>query len=407
MNYSKDLLSKEIVIGVIALSLSLWAFIPLAPYSHMLNVIALLLIVGGLLIYTLKKRKVIIDMQFKDIIIAIILLRFISSIPCYLYHNQSIIYTLAIERTAIFWLFYFFLHKSRINPSSLMKIVIIVAVIWAGITILQQLSYPVYAFATREGSSGEEVPYRAGVYRFLVRGLHYGVLAGLMFLTYFFITRKYKYLYGYLFFLAGIYFHSARQFIAGYLLASIPVIFFLKGRNRMIAIIISFFVAFLFITNFETLFAGYIEQTKDDFNEHNIRLVSYYFYGLEYFPHWLCNLFGNGMAYSGSQYGYEFFDYLNEDLGLFRTDVGIIGTYNQYGLIYCLLVVYSFVKIFFMKIPLNRTYLKLFSIYILALIVLSEYSYNNYVIPFFCIYYYFIDCYVDEQKEISNNNSSI
>lgn len=405
MNYSKDLLSKGIVVGVIVLSLSLWAFIPLASYSHAFNIIALLLIIGGLLIYTQKKRKVIIDMQFKNIIIAIIVLRFTSSIPCYIYHNQSIIYTLVIERIAFFWLFYFFLHKSRINPSSLIRIVVVVAAIWAGITILQQFSYPFYAFATREGSSGE-VPYRAGIYRFLVRGLHYAVLAGLMFLTYFFITRKYKYLYSYLFFLVGIYFHSARQFIAGYLLASLPLIFFLKGRNRIIAIIISFFIAVLFIVNFDTLFAGYIEQTKEDLNEDNIRLVSYYFYGYEYFPHWLCNLLGNGMAYSGSQYGYEFFDHLNEDLGLFRTDVGIVGTYNQYGLIYCLLVVYSFVKIFFMKIPLNRIYLKLFSIYILALIVLSEYSYNNYVIPFFCIYFYFIDCYVYEEK-ISNNNPGI
>lgn len=403
IKYSDSILVRVTLVLICIFSLGIWSFVPLSNYFHSFTIVAILISVLGVLLYSSARVKL--EMKFKNIIIIIIFLRLFSAVPAYLYHGQAIYETLAVERTVLLWVLYFFLHKSKINPKDALRILIYIGVIWAGLTIIQQMTYPLYyAFATREDKYTGEIPYRAGVYRFLIYGLQYGVLAGLVYLTRAYIKRNISYIVPCVFFIIGIYFHSARQFLAGYVVSSLSIVFFINRQSRLRTIAITSIVLVSFFALFDVLFSQYILQSKEDINEDNIRLIALSFFGLEYFPSWLCNIFGNGMPYSKSPYGEEYFNYITDVLRLFREDVGIVGSYNQYGLVYAIVILYSFIKILFLKMSSEVIYLKLFAIFSLSLIVLTEYSYSSYVIPFFCIYFYLIDCYVGEKKLTCDNN---
>lgn len=397
MNKSRDKLVQIVVLSIIILSFGFWSYIPLASFQPLFEFGAIVLILLGLFVFSGRKSNIV--MNYKKIILTIIGLRLFSTLMSFFFHDQAIHLSIIAERASLFWLFYFFLHKSKISPTTLLKLVAIVAVIWALLTIIQQLSYPIYAFASRLDEN-EGIKFRAGVYRFLVRGLHYGVLIGLFYLTLFFTERrKKKYILIFLFFLIAIYFHSARQFIAGYLAASLALVFFLKGKIKWIAIAVAGIFMIVLAFNFEAIFAGYIEQSENDMNEDNIRIFAAYFFGVEYFPHWLCNIFGNGITAPRTAYGKEMVDYIQGILLFHRVDVGIIGSYNQYGIIYCFVILYSFLKVLFSKMRANAgLFVKLYAIYSLLLIILSEYSISNYVVPFFCIYFYLVDCYTLNRK---------
>ena len=398
MNNSRNTLAQIIVIAVIILSLGFWSYIPFILYAPLLEMWAITLILGGLFFFLRKKSDVV--MNYKKIIVLLIGLRLFSCLMSFFFHSQSMYLSLIAERGALLWLFYIFLHKSKLSPIVIIKIITIIGIVWGLLTIVQQCTYPTFAFASRLEDNGD-IRYRAGVYRFLVRGLQYAILAGLFYLTlYFTEKKKKKYIFIFLFFIVAIYFHSARQFIAGYLIASLSLIFFLKGKAKWIAFVISGIFVIILAFNFESLFSGYIEQSEDDLNEDNIRIFAAYFFGMEYFPHWLCNLFGNGIPSPKSAYGKEMTEYIQEVLLFHRLDVGIIGSYNQYGLIYCFVIIYSFVKILFSKIyPSRGLFVKLYAIYTLLLLILSEYSIVNYAIPFFCIFFYLVDCFTESSDK--------
>ncbi len=401
----KNYYLKQIVL-IIVLSLGLFSFTVMSPFLNFLYLIALLFVLLGLAIHRTENVNYR-YLKFKNIILGFIFLRVLSVIPASLYHEQNIIDTLIVERTVFLWLFYFLLHKLKINPRVVLKIIISVGVIWSIMTIIQQFTYPLYLFASREDNETGDVSYRAGVYRYLIKGLQYGVLAGFYYLVHFFHSRRIKDFLLYSLFFIGIFFHSARQFIASFFFSSALLLVYLKGNIKKIAIFSFVLIGIAFFMVFDSLFAGYVTQSQEDLNDENIRLLGLNFFGIEYFPHWLGNILGNGKPYSGSSYGKEYFDYIIDSLSLYREDVGIIGTYNQYGILYSLLVVFALVKILLIKVAQQHLFVKLFSIFSLILLALSEYSYDPSVIPFFCLLFYLIDHYALFFKRISNRYSCL
>jgi len=175
-----------------------------------------------------------------------------------------------------------------------------------------------------------------------------------------------KNIFGIIILLLGIHLYMTRQvtfavlaciFISPLLLKKInfrkKILFFLSGIILMGSI--------YYYRNI--LFGDLIEKTGDQLSEDNVRITSYQFY-LNYWDDWSCFVFGNGMPHTKSSYGTYLINYVQEGLGLYRSDIGIIGELSKYGIIY-IIVFFAFCFYFFRKSKEIKLYLKLYFIYLM------------------------------------------
>jgi hypothetical protein len=176
-----------------------------------------------------------------------------------------------------------------------------------------------------------------------------------------------------------------------------------KGKMRFYAIISMFFVGVILISLSSILFAGYIELTQEQVGsaEEDIRELSAEFYLYEYWPHWSATILGNGLPHPESTYGSEM-AYLNDPIGFYRSDVGLIGAFNAFGLFYILNILWVNIKGVRKKYYTKETnYLRLFFLHTLLLVVISEYYSYFSTIPFFCITLYLADKAYEEKIRTS------
>ena len=132
--------------------------------------------------------------------------------------------------------------------------------------------------------------------------------------------------------------------------------------------------------------------------ESNIRALSADFWLNEYWPHWATKILGNGPPHMLSDYGRES-ELIRAYFHFFRSDVGFIGTYNLFGILYVLNCIWITLRVILMKIPDKRDiYLKLFFFNVIFLSVTNESFSKQSVIPFYCFLLYLIDKSIEEYK---------
>ena len=299
------------------------------------------------------------------------LLPFLSIITSYFVHDQSIGISAMVMRMQLAWLFYFVLHRLKISENEILKIIIGIGFIWVILELIQQFTYPVYYFFTRgDDTYWWGIEKRAGFYRYMIDGISFALLALFYYLQKFFNTnqKRAKNSFWIISLLLGIYLFMTRQIMAS-VLASILIGQLLLKRiplNRRISI---FIIGILMVGSIfyfkDTIFGDLVETTSDDMNKDNIRIESYYFH-LNYWDHWTCFVFGNGVPHEQSSYG-KYTNYLQKEVGLHRSDIGIIGELSNYGIIY-IIVFILFCFYFFRKSKEIELYLKIYFIYSLLII---------------------------------------
>ncbi len=183
--------------------------------------------------------------------------------------------------------------------------------------------------------------------------------------------------------------------------------FFVKGMHRIYMITFLCIAAAIILKYKDQLFGQYVELTADQLKYgDDIRMLSANFFLTEYWPSRLARLIGNGAAYASSRYGREVVN-INLYLHFYRSDVGIIGAYNQFGLLYVLNILWVNIKGFAGKyFTYENAYMRLFFLNALLLIVLSEYYSNPTVIPFYCFILYLADKSLEEKKSPEKENDA-
>lgn len=391
MIINKRTLQYLFIVLVTLISIRFWSFqgIPDGIYDafDLLMIGALVLIV---LYYTLIEPKKYYSI-FKANVCWFLILPLVSGIGAYIYHDQSFVDSLLILRFNLYWLLYFVLHIFDVSPRKIVNLMVVIGCVWAGLTIFQQFTYPHYLFYTR--SDGDSEILRAGVYRFMLYRHHYGMFLVLFFLYKFLVTKRSKYFLFVFFGLIGFYFFGTRQFLAATIIC-MGIVFLIHNPGRKAIALFSISLFFGVLYSFSDVLLGkFIEITNEDFNENNIRLLAADFYFYEYWPDdWFAKVIGNGVHYySNTEYGKEV-TYYEEELGLYRSDVGIIGTYNAFGILYLLNLIW-----YNMKGLKNKYYTKgtvfLKTIFISSLILLPLTVYYNQpsAIPFFCFVSYIVE----------------
>jgi hypothetical protein len=310
--------------------------------------------------------------------------------------------TLGLLRTNFIWLLYFVLHIFNISKQQIIKLMIFVGAVWIFLTVVQQFTYPTYYFYSRDDEY--KSIYRAGVYRYMLSGRQYGLFFLLFFFYKYLTTERLLYLLFVFAGLAGFYYYGTRQFAVAAIVCMGIAVLYLRGSAKWKNILFGVACILLILPFSNDLFGSYIEMTNNqlEYEDENIRMLAANFYLNDYWPGWGAKILGNGMGHHESDYGQEML-FITKVLHLYRSDVGIIGAFNQNGIFYVLNILAFNIKGIWMKFSNpNDKYLKLFFYSSVVTILLNQSYTSAGAMPFHCMILYLIDLSIKEQKEKNN-----
>lgn len=391
------------VVFVVLMSINLWTFQMLGEDIYKMGdalVLAgvLLIIIGNSYIFTKK------NLPFKTNALLFILFPCLSAFGAYIYHDQPMVLSFIWLRTIFLWLFYFVLHIFKIPREKIIGLMIFTGCVWVFLTIVQQFTYPTALFYSREDSERGSI-LRAGVYRFMPGGMQYGLFVLMYFFYKYLTTTSREKMYSLLYVvggLLGIYYYGTRQYILSSLMCMGMTILLLKANARAKYLMLLVPVLVMAWAFKDVLFGQMIEFTSQQMEygyEEDIRMLSADFYLNDYWPHWTAKLIGNGQEHIKSDYGKEM-QLILAYFHFYRSDVGIIGTFNKFGIFYVLSVLWIIIKVLTIKIPNKKDrYLKLLFYNALFLLIINDAFTSQAGIPFYCLILYLIDTSIAEQKE--------
>ena len=124
----------------------------------------------------------------------------------------------------------------------------------------------------------------------------------------------------------------------------------------------------------------------------DVRILASYFYLNQYWPpNFLARILGNGMSHSASDFGKQIQN-IQDTFGFHSVDVGLIGAYNTFGLVYVINIIHLNIKGLLSKYySIPTKWIRFVFVNSLALLFISEYYWIYSAIPFFCITFYLVD----------------
>jgi len=260
------------------------------------------------------------------------------------------------SRTIIYWLLYYIISKLNADEYKLEKLIVLVGIIWSSIMVAQQITFPSVFFNSPNvyfdyfadtdidtvRTMAEE---RAGLIRIMVLGLPYGYF--LVFYSWIRLNDNFnfKILFIFLLSITALFLTGSRQIVFATML--IITLDFILRTNRLstkrifipILFIILIILAYPLINNY---FSSLIAVTREQniISNEYIRMQEINFFLFNFYPHWLCYIVGNGWEHSLSSYGQEMINQI-----FYRSDIGIIGALNKFGLIYFVVVLMIYYKV--------------------------------------------------------------
>lgn len=396
---------KIVLFLLIAASLNFWGlnYFTINPLaSRILEILLIGYLLIDMLIYQRKYHG-----EFKYVVALLIIIPFLSSITCYIYRGQSIVSTVFVTRGELLWLLYYWLKNHEVKAQALIDVCVNMGLFVAFINIFEHISYPTFApFGTALDSSHSEIDVRNGIERFTIQGIYYTFFAFYYYLYKWIGNKKIPMFFLTMFCFVGIYLTMTRQLMIALLAALIiyPLLFSkIRLRTKLFLIIFFIICGLLILSNITVLYGDdVIDMTENQLNNDNyVRWGAFAFYGYEYWEDWFNILLGNGMHQenAGSPYG-DYIVYIYETFKWIHADIGIVGVFSRYGLLYVFVIIYMYGLLLF---NLNRNYK------FVAMVVLASLVTIAMVIWFrdhflFSIILYLSEISISQSKLISQND---
>ena len=350
--------------------------------------------------YTLIRRSELkkFNIRLKWFVLGLIIIPFLGFIPAYILHEQNIILSFIGASKNIGYVFFFYLLLIQIEEKKIVKTFCILGFCWVFIELIQQFTYPHYWFASRYETYEKSIEVRNGIYRYSVAGVEFGLILLFYCFERFMLLRNIKYLVGIIAGLVGVYLTTTRQVIAMSIICLFVGMFLMK-KIKFWSFVFFCAVSLIVYMNVDTLFGEFIKMTED-VDEDYIRFHAYRFYGITYNDgDSLAFLLGNGSPYPPSSFYKEISKY-EEVFGLFIADIGIVGMYSQYGIIYVMMILWFFVYVF-----KHRKYLDLYlQLYVLFMagtsIMLHHFAYKIPIVVTGAFILYLIEQNIAKNKRL-------
>lgn len=344
--------------------------------------------------------------EFASYVNGIIFLTLLSSVSAYFYHEQGFLPSLVASRTIFFWLFYYVLYKISIDKEDLRKVLLFLGMIWALLMIYQQFSTDVlFNLHADEIDDMGNLIFREerGLKRIYMPGTEFGLF--MLFYSWEKIYKKLNFKYFVLFVLAltGLFFTDSRQVIFGVLailLFSFLFRFSFNNKKKVQFLFLFSFIVIVLIIIGGNYILNLIKLSQDQKSLGGfIRYEAIKFYLFDYNPSFLCYIIGNGWENFYSPYGHELKRTIESSLGYFRSDIGIIGALNKFGIIYVIFVLRIYYKLIFKR---KKLFVPIYIREFFIMCFITSFTGANYfefsfIFPLFVCLFYIID---EENKSL-------
>lgn len=325
------------------------------PYTIriMAQVFLCLLMIIMIIIKIIYQREERIKMNFAGPVLFLIL----GSIPCYFiaksYHGQNFLVSAYANRLIGFYFLYFFAHYYKIDVKYVIRLLVIIGLISVGLYYLQFTLYPkkIMDINIMEGR---------GTIRLFVGGMICAQMAYFYFLNQFFAKNKPLYLLLSLLTMSIFILQGTRQLILALVfLTLVNLLFARKIHGRFLIAVVSGMAVCASFFVFREIF---IELTRVSSTQMQnlgggIRIKAARFFLTSFMPGKLAYLFGNSSSGLASPYDQRIMYYAVK-FGFYTADIGIVGDYVKYGLIFTIAAIVLLVKSLRFKISPKFSFFK-------------------------------------------------
>lgn len=346
-------------------------------------------------------------LRFTPFLRLLLISMFVSMLPALLFWGQGPDLTIRAMFPYLGFILYFYLLTIKPSLKWLVRLIWFLAFLYIVVYLFSLTQAPDVIFGS---FADKDVDDNRGIFRLFIPG------RGFLFLAFFMAVSNYLYSKRvlWLWIAAGLFMvimaHVIRQYIlfsfiiAGWVLFwNVPLwkkmIFLLLG-------VIAGYYVYLYSPVIQTLISLTEIQVVDNVPTENIRITAYRYFFTEFSPNSFCSIFGNGVPHAHSSYGRYYNGVINEQMRLYLSDVGYAQIYAQFGVIGLLAVICIFIRAFFVKIPAEFLYLKLFIIFVFFANFMSGYFLSNNNVVVISIVLFMIEIVSKKEAQGSRGNST-
>ncbi|MCK5136589.1 MAG: hypothetical protein KAR19_12425 [Bacteroidales bacterium] len=387
---------KIILITIILCALEFFrlAFLPDIVIKA-IEMVGVAIILFFLVIYFVYGDSRLGKMRFALPIALILISVLISMFGSYSFQNQSFAATAIGQRVIYFYLIYFLLHYLRIPIDFIKKTIVVFAIAYIVLYLAQYTLYPTELTKSKMFMD-------RGTLRIFMPGAGYLVIAYFIWLYLIFKSFRIRYLVFLLVSLAVFVLLGTRQVIASIVLLSI--LFLLQ--SKVVKSKLLFFsligltiipVYFLFEDILFAMFEVTVSQSQSI--ESNIRFRAAKFFLTDFFPNKIAYFTGNG-AIGSSLYGVRIANYA-ERYGFYQADLGLIGEYTKYGVLFVVGVIIIFYRSLSPKLSENLMFIKYNFLGLILTLVTGggAFGSSSTNILINCMLLYLIDLYLNRDMD--------
>lgn len=327
------------------------------------------IILFGSLIYLICNKTKGQQYHFRQEVIFMMFLPFLSIINSSMIYSQSIFHSFVILITQFTWVLYFLLHKYRVQEETILRVFLYVSLFIVMVQIIQQFTYPNAPFGTKSASvmletgAAEAADQRNGLWRFRMNENAF-FTAPILFALWSKVKSKMsaKQVFFILLLLVSVYLTLTRQVMIACILAIFFSMFMGKKKMNLTALILGLLLIGGLYVYYDVLFSSLAEQTKNDSDEDNVRLLAAAEFWAESIKSPLTFLFGYGLPDATSAYGAHMMQ-LRLFYGFYTSDIGFIGQIFERGFLYVFVCYYMLYKLFFKLKKIVPLYIRMFVVF--------------------------------------------
>jgi hypothetical protein len=339
--------------------------------------------------------------SFKYPIIFILASVFLSMYIALVDHQQPLDISILASRPMYFYLLYFALQYIKMEKKDVLQVIIISAFIYAFFYLYQISIYPRLLVTAH-------ILQERGTTRIQMTGIEPLFVAILYFMGRYLTDKKVLFLFMSAFFIIILFVDASRIRILTMLIAVIWLFFNLSKENKKLIAFIGIMSVITLLVVFWENIQLLVELTLNQISQGKsyVRFQSADFYLNTIYKSNLGYLFGNGIASTNSSYGMmiKYF----EDNYLYRfyqSDIGLLGDFSRFGVLYILAVLALFYKVIRAKINNDNLFIKAYFIMALISSFTLIFFGSAYAAVIICCLLYLIDIqksndntYVNPQK---------
>lgn len=397
------MLKKFVLISVILCSLELYTLVFLPDMViEVVEMAGIAIILFFLVLYIVygeeRQGKKRFAMPVWMILVAVLL----SMIGAMVFQEQSFSTTAIGQRVIYYYLIYFLLHYLKIPTDYIRKTIVAFAIVYMVLYVAQYIIFPTALIKSKMFMD-------RGTLRIFMPGAGFLVIAYFIWLHSFFKTYKFKYFLLLLGAMMVFVLLGTRQVLASMLLLSI--VFMLQ--SKVIKSRVLFFmligvalvpVYFLFQDIINSMLDVTVSQSQSAGTNVRVKAARYFLF--DFNKNDLAYFIGNG-APGSSAYGLRMAG-IAERYGYYRSDLGLIGEYTQYGVLFVVGVFIIFYRALSSQIPEDLMFIKYNFLGLIITLVTGAGAFgsNSINILINCMLLYMIDMHLNEEKQEKEEKES-